>query len=105
MSDGGASPATGLRVVDVFTLRDRATLVRNTSVYKDGVRVGAAQGAYELLETDDERSAMDLCAARRAEFQASVRVQKRHAISSLHLPSLRRPVCVVAAVGWHVGTQ
>lgn len=77
MSDGGASPATGLRVVDVFTLRDRATLVRNTSVYKDGVRVGAAQGAYELLETDDERSAMDLCVARRAEFQASLAARRQ----------------------------
>ena len=66
-------PAPGVRVVDVYSLRSRTVLVRNVTVHRDGVRVGAVQCVYDLLETDDERAAMQYCLARQEERLTTVR--------------------------------
>ena len=73
--DSSATEAVvpGLRLLDVFSLRDRVTLLRTVTVVRDNVHVGRAECMYELMETEDERAAMRYCLQREEERVATVR--------------------------------
>ena len=66
-------PLPGLRLIDVYTVRGRVTLVRHMTVLRDNVRVGSVQCMYDLVETAEERDASVLCHAIAEERMATVR--------------------------------
>ena len=60
-------------IVDVYTLVDRVTLRRSTTITRDSQRVAGAVCTYKLVETPDEAAAVQFCTAVQQERLVTVR--------------------------------